>query len=203
MSSSKYDGYKNRYSCYETIKLGISVILTRLFYPGAKLISYPVYLRGRKSLVYGKNLSIGYGCRFDLINAQKQTLFIGDDAEIGDYCHFVATDEVRIGNNFLCASKVFISDTNHGSYNGKNCSRPDQPPTQRELVSNAVVIGDNVWLGDNVVVLPGVHLGNGVIIGANSVVTHDIPDNTIAAGSPARPIKVFNRESKEWVYVTD
>ena len=202
MFSSKYVKYKNRYSIFETIKLGFSVIFTRIFFPEAKLVSYPVYLRGKKSLVYGKNLSIGYGCRFDLLNTDKQTLFIGDDAEIGDYCHFVATNEVRIGKNFLCASKVFISDTNHGSYRGKDISNPECPPAQRELVSDTVIIGDNVWLGDNVVVLPGVHLGNGVIIGANSVVTQDVAEKTIAVGLPARPIKVFNEKSHEWVDVT-
>lgn len=109
MSLCKYEGYKNRYSLYEIIKLGLSVVLTRIYYPGARLICYPIYMRGKKSLEYGKNLSIGYGCRFDLINTSRKTLFIGDSCEIGDYCHIVATNEVRIGKNFLCASKVLLA----------------------------------------------------------------------------------------------
>lgn len=190
--------YKNRYSLNETIILGISVILTRLFYPKAKLITYPVSMRGKKSLIYGKGLSVGRGCRFDLINIEKTTLFLGRNCELGDYCHIVATNEVRIGDNFLGASKLFISDTSHGNYTGMDCSVPDEPPTQRKLFSIPVIIGDNVWAGDNVVILPGVTVGNGAVIGANSVVTKDIPPNTIAAGVPACPIKKFNTDTNTW-----
>lgn len=190
--------YRNRHSLFEIVTLGISVIFTRIFYPKAKLISYPIYMRGKKSFEYGEGLDIGYGCRFDLINTEKKTLFIGKNCEMGDYCHIVATDEVRIGDNFLCASKVFISDTSHGSYSGEDCSTPFEAPKNRPLVSRPVTIGDNVWLGDNVVVLAGVHIGSGCVIGANSVVTKDVDDNCIVAGVPAKVIKKYNSGFNRW-----
>lgn len=195
---SKKKKYRNRHTFFELITLGISVIWTRLFYPGAKLVCYPVYMRGKDSLVYGKGLNVGYGCRFDLINPEKKTLFIGENCGFGDYCHIVATNEVKIGKNFLCASKVFISDTNHGNYVGSKCSYPTEAPNKRELVSDPVSIGDNVWIGDNVVVLAGAHIGNGCIVGANAVVTKKFEDNCIIAGVPAKVIKRFNEKTSSW-----
>lgn len=77
------------------------------------------------------------------------------------------------------------------------------PPVERALTNDAeVIIGDNVWIGDNVVILPGVHIGDGSIIGANAVVTHDIPPNSIAVGSPARVIKQWNARTQTWDNVT-
>lgn len=198
MMSLENRKFKNRYSLFELITLGFSVITTRIFYPGAKLITYPIYMRGKNSFKYGKGLSVGYGCRFDLINTEKKTLFIGDNCEIGDYCHFVATEKVEIGNNFLCASKVFISDTSHGNYRGKGCSLPSECPKDRELISFPVYIGDNVWIGDNVVILSGSKIGNGCIVGANAVVSGEFEDNCIIAGVPAKIIKKFNSNTKMW-----
>ena len=190
--------YKNRYSILEILSLGVSFVFTKIFYRKAKLITYPVYMRGKKNLEYGSNLSIGYGCRFDLINPQRKTLFIGENCEVGDYCHFVATNRVEIGDGFLCASKVFISDTEHGCYSGEVCSSPNEPPKERKLYSKPVLIGKNVWIGDNVVVLAGSEIGDGCIIGANAVVNGVIEDRSIAVGTPARVIKRWNKENNKW-----
>lgn len=62
-----------------------------------------------------------------------------------------------------------------------------------------VVIESNVWLGDNVVVLPGVTIGSGSIIGANSVVSKDVPKNTISVGVPAKVIKEYNFDKEMWL----
>jgi lipopolysaccharide O-acetyltransferase len=70
---------------------------------------------------------------------------------------------------------------------------------QRKLVSHGpVIIGSNVWLGDKVVVIGPVRIGNGVVVGANSVITRDIPDNVIVAGIPARIVKRFNETKLKW-----
>lgn len=191
--------YKNRYSLYEFLRLGVYYFTTKIFYPRAKMVCYPLYMRGKKSLVYGDGLNIGYGCRFDLLNTEKKTLFIGENCEFGDYCHVVALEKVTIGNNFLCASKVFISDNSHGRYDeSENCSSPFTPPNEREIVTNPVVIGDNVWVGDNVVIMGGAKVGNGCIIGANSVVKSEIPDNCMVVGAPARIVKRYNESLKCW-----
>lgn len=189
---------KNQYSIFEYFTLGISFFLTKIFFPGAKLVTYPVYIRGKKNLQYGNNLNIGYGCRFDLLSTQGKSLKIGENCEIGDYCHIVATEYVTIGDNFLCASKVFISDTSHGNYKGYECSHPTEPPKERELYSDPVIIGDNVWVGDNVVILPGTRIGSGCVIGANAVVSGQYEDNCIIAGVPAQVIKKYDAKSRKW-----
>lgn len=61
-----------------------------------------------------------------------------------------------------------------------------------------IFIGNNVWIGENVCILPGVNVGSGCIIGANSVVNRDIPDNCIVAGVPTKVIKKYNFNSDKW-----
>lgn len=117
------------------------------------------------------------------------------------FCHIGATHYVEIGNNVLFGSKVFVTDHGHGIYSGNGeHSSPNESPFERKLDSdNEVIIGDNVWVGDNVTILPNVHIGNGCVIGSNSVVTKDIPDNCIAVGIPAKVIKKYIFEKKKWV----
>lgn len=146
--------------------------------PQARLIRRPVYIRGAKSIVGAKNLTTGRFCRFDL-DGTKPTLFIGDNCEMGDMTHVVALANVKIGNNVLIASKCFISDTNHGYYAGVDASSPDTPPKDRALFSDKVIIGNNVWIGENAVLLSGTEIGDGCVVGANSVISKKIPANCI------------------------
>ncbi len=100
------------------------------------------------------------------------------------------------------ASKIYISDINHGDYSGEfEFSAPHIPPDSRKLYTKPVSIGNNVWIGENVCILPGVNIGDGCIIGANSVVNGDIADNCMVAGAPAKVIKEFNREVGEWIKI--
>jgi len=99
----------------------------------------------------------------------------------------------------LLGSGVYISDHNHGIYNGLGQSAPTEPPSDRKLLPNgSVIIGSNVWVGDNVVIVGPVTIGDGAVIGANSVVTKDIPRDVIAAGAPVRVLKKFNPISGVW-----
>lgn len=189
---------RNKYIISEFISTAYAFIITRLFYPGARLIRRPINIRGKKSMQYGKNLTLGHSCRFDL-KGDKVRLYIGNECEFGDNTHIVAYDKVKIGNNVLIASKVFISDTNHGIYSGANQSSPDTNPNDRILTHKSVNIGDRVWIGENVVILPGVSIGDGCVIGANSLVNCDIPNNSIAVGSPVRIIKSWDYEKNSWV----
>jgi len=176
--------------------------MTKLFYKDARLIRRPFYIRGKSGMECGPGLTTGHSCRFDLLGGSKKTLFIGKDCEIGDNVHIVAYGEVHIGDNCLMASKIFISDTNHGDYSKEGQdSSPDTAPNKRPLVSGKVIIGNNVWIGENVCILPNVNIGNRCIIGANSVVNKDIQDNSIAAGSPAKIIKKYNSELKKWEHI--
>ena len=187
----------NAYSCSEFVKTAYSLILTKLFFRGARLIRRPIYIRGRKSISGCKMLTTGRFCRFDL-DGEKETLFIGENCEMGDMTHIVAHESVRIGNNVLIASKCFISDTSHGVYRGDDQDSPKTRPNERKLVTETVIIGDRVWIGENVVVLPGSQIGNGCIIGADSIISKKIPDNCIVVGKD-KIIKKWDEHTNEWV----
>jgi len=193
---------RNKYSISEFMSTAYALILTKLFYKGARLIRRPVYCRGRKSFVFGKGLTTGHSCRFDL-EGTKPTLFIGENCEIGDNVHIVALEKVEIGNNVLMASKIFISDTNHGCYKGENQDSPDIAPNDRKLVTFPVKIGNNVWIGENAVILAGSEIGNGCIVGANAVVSGKFGNNLIIAGIPAKEIKKWCEKKKSWERISD
>lgn len=126
-------------------------------------------------------------------------IVIKDNVELNDFVHIGAANYVEIGNNVLMASKIYISDHNHGFYAGSEQSDPEVPPSDRLLdAKRSVIIGDNVWLGEFVSILPGVTIGKGSIIGANSVVARDIPEYCIAVGTPARVVKRYDPASKQW-----
>ncbi len=196
----------NTYGVFGIIRLAIDLFLTQIdsivcFKSSIRLIRRPVYIRGRKCIKIGNNFTSGVGLRLDAFPKQmKPCLIIGDNVEVNDYVHIGAINSVLIGNNVLIASKVFISDHNHGYYG--NSGKHDNPlttiPKYRELSSAPVVIEDNVWIGEFVSVLPGVTIGKGSIIGSMSVVTHDIPPASIAVGTPAKVIKTFRTDILKW-----
>jgi acetyltransferase-like isoleucine patch superfamily enzyme len=189
----------NKYSASEFITTIFSLFCTKLFYRNARLIRRPIYMRGKSSISYGEGLTTGHACRFDLPGENKKTLIIGRYCEMGDNVHIVAHEKVQIGDNCLMASKIFISDTSHGEYSKESkSSSPSTAPNNRPLKTKPVNIGNNVWIGENVCVLLGVTIGDGSIIGANSVVNRDIPANCIAVGNPAKVIKTFDFNSNMW-----
>lgn len=189
-----------RYSIFQIIYLGICKIRTFFTFPKARIIRFPIDIRGKKFIQIEEGLTTGVGCRVEAYpQGNYKTLFIGENFQMNDYVHITAMESVKIGNNVLLASKIYISDCLHGSYAGdENDSNPNTPPNDRPLSSKPVVIEDNVWLGEFVSVLPGVTIGKGTIVGANSVVSKSLPPYVIAVGTPAKPIKKFNFETQKW-----
>lgn len=185
-----------QYGAIEGIKTAWYYLLTRIVWPGARLIRRPIYVRGREHLTFCPGFTVGYGCRFDLAGEGK-TLVIGRNCRMNDRVHIVAHESVVIGNDVLMASNIFISDTSHGAY-GMDGADPGSAPRNRKLVTKSVIIEDNVWIGEGVAILPGVRLGSGCIVGANAVVTKSFPKNTIIAGIPAKAIKRWNSELGGW-----
>lgn len=99
--------------------------------------------------------------------------------------------KVKIGNNVLIAPNVGIYTAGH--------------PIDLEMRKHvefgiSITIGNDVWIGGNVVILPGVHIGNGCVIGAGSVVTKDIPDNVVAVGNPCKVIRKITEEDKKYYF---
>ncbi|MFV5692476.1 DapH/DapD/GlmU-related protein [Flavobacterium sp. LT1R49] len=162
---------------------------------GSVYIQYPLYLQGGEYITIGKNFGCDQRLRLDVIDAFLGDKFnpqlrIGDNVSIQKDCHIGAINKIVIGNGVLLASKVYISDHFHGEITKEALLLP---PSQRKLYSKGpVIIEDNVWLGEGVVVLSGVTIGKNSIIGSNAVVTKSIPRNSVAGGNPARIIREIN-----------
>ena len=130
-----------------------------------------------------------------LTKAEKCHLSIGEGTVIGHFNHIFATSEIEIGKNVLTADKVFISDNQH-DYRQTNIPILSQGIIQLPKVT----IGDGSWIGENVCIM-GASVGRNCVIGANSVVTRDIPDYCVAVGSPAKVIKKYDFSINEWLSV--
>lgn len=195
-------GIVRELNLYGILKLGILVLRTKLFSYKSRIIRFPLYCKGKKYIDWGSRLTTGIGCRIEAMRLEDKKppiLKFGDNVQLNDYVHICALNSVIIGNDVLMASHVYISDNSHGAYKGnKNDSSPLTPPIQRDYLTAPVEIGDRVWIGEGVMILPGVKIGEGTIIGAHSVVSKNIPANTIAVGSPAKVVKKFNFETSRW-----
>ncbi len=147
------------------------------------------FLRNPHRIFLGEGVFIGHHARIEAFTAHGGEVYlpiitIGNETTIEPYLHLGAAVEVTIGRSVLIASRVYITDHDH-TYDDLDQYIGSQP-----LRVAPVRIGDFVWLGENVVVLKGVTIGHHAIIGANSVVTRDIPPYAIAAGAPARVIRI-------------
>ena len=155
----------------------------------------PEIAHPRSLVIFGRNIHLGkYAqiiCSSD--NCVRFTSWPSKQADaeivIGDYClispgvRISAAQSIHIGDNCMLAAMVTISDSDwHGIYNRIRPFRCTKP----------VVIENNVWLGERVIVMKGVTIGENSVVGAGSVVTKNIPPNTVAAGNPARVIKTIN-----------
>ena len=157
------------------------------------LISYPCNIQdGSKKIVIGEGTIIYSNCIIECWERYidqhfSPSLKIGNNCRIGEYTHITAINRIEIGDGLLTGRFVIITDHSHGDLSEKDL---DIPPAIRKLKSKGkIVIGNNVWLGDKVSVLSGVHIGDNVIVGANSVVTKSVPSNCVVAGVPAKIVK--------------
>ena len=149
-------------------------------------------LRGAKYIILGSGLYIGKDVVWELYDEYMDQHFspllsIGNGSSFGDGGHITCINRVSIGNGVRIGRKVFITDNSHGASERKWL---DTPPNKRPLYSKGpVVIEDHVWIGEMACIMPGVTIGKGAIVGANAVVTHDVPPYSLVAGNPAKLIK--------------
>lgn len=161
---------------------------------------FKIFLSGN-NVILGKNVS--FGARVKIRTTDNGKIIIGDNVTIDDYVvltssfgqikigsnsyigigtHIVALEEISIGDGALIAAYCVIRDMNHGM-------DKDIPMYKQKHTSAPVLIGDDVWLGTHVVVTAGAKIHDGCVIGANAVVTHEIPLQSISVGLPAKPIR--------------
>src|SRR3989338_6222164 len=116
--------------------------------------------------------------------SNPKNIEIGADSKIGAYNFFhIKKGQIKIGNNVLIGAHVSLITENHDY---------SKLQMEKEHLPGSIVIEDNVWIGDKVIILPNVTIAEGAIVGAGSVVTKDLPRYMIAVGVPAKPIKQRN-----------
>jgi len=128
-------------------------------------------------------------------NTYSPELIIGNGCQIGDYCHITCATRLDIGENVLMGQGVFIADSNHVF------SDISRPVFTQGLRAKPISIGAGSWLGNHAAVV-GCSIGRNCVVGANSVVTRDVPDYCVVAGAPARIIKRYDAQSGEWLRAT-
>lgn len=156
--------------------------------------------KGEKFISIGDNFSAGECIMLQAWEEYRgektgyiPALVINSNVSFMGHCHVSCANRIEIGDGVLFGDNVFVTDNFHGD------NSIDQlmniPPIERPLyIKGEVIIGSNVWIGRNVCIMPGVHIGNGAVIGANSVVTSDVSEYTIVAGTPAKVVKSRRKE---------
>lgn len=187
------------YHFYSFLNLIISSIYTKIFHFRSRLIRLPVDLRGVKHIDFGKNLTTGRNCRIETYNFNKtkeKLIIFGNNIQINDMVHIAARKKIIIEDNVLMASRIFITDHNHGNFDGFDDLNINY--IDKKVVCKDVIIKNNVWIGENCNILPGVTIGEFSVIGAGSTVTKSVPAYSIAVGSPAVVVKVYDLKEKKW-----
>lgn len=163
------------------------------------IVHPPALIIGHHRIAVGSDVVVHPGAFFSVV-AQHQDaaddarLVIGDGVRIGSDMVIACCGSIEIGDHVLIADRVYIGDTYH-QY--RDVTRPvrDQGLGDPRPVS----IGRGAFLGINCAVLPGVTIGEGACVGANAVVTHDVPPHSLVVGNPAKAIRRWN--GHEWVDV--
>ncbi|MCW3093062.1 MAG: putative lipopolysaccharide biosynthesis O-acetyl transferase WbbJ [Ferruginibacter sp.] len=161
-------------------------------------VQSPAHIKGGQYITIGERFVSYARLRLECYDSYadyKYTpkLVIGNDVTMNYNVHVGCVNSIKIGNNVLFASNVFITDHQHGYIDKRDLGTP---PAQRFITSGGPVeIEDNVWIGENVVIMPNVFIGEGCIIGANSVVTKSFPKHSVLGGVPAKFIKSLDSEN--------
>lgn len=115
---------------------------------------------------------------------------LGEGTYINFDCNFVDDGKINIGKDVLFGPSVTIATTGH----------PVNSKMREYMYADTVTIEDNCWIGAGAIICPGVTIGRNSVIGAGSVVTHDIPEDSVAAGSPCRVIRPIGEQDEKYYY---
>jgi acetyltransferase-like isoleucine patch superfamily enzyme len=144
-----------------------------------KMINYFLLWKGRiLDNYYRQALNIcgtNVHFRYPLVIENAETVEIGDNVSLAPYIHIWGSGGVKIGSNTMIASHVAIFSVTH-DYNEKNM--------HETIITQPVVIEENVWIGTHAIIFPGIKIGRGAVIGAGALVNKNVPENTIFYGIP-------------------
>jgi lipopolysaccharide O-acetyltransferase len=155
------------------------------------ILEPPIRLGGVERIALGSDIWIGGGSWLQVLEGigEDVALSLGDGTSLAGGCVLSAAASVTVGRSVLLARNVYVSDHSHAF---EDVTRPVIAQGITRVA--AVEIADGAWLGENVVVCPGVRIGRGAVVGANSVVLDDVPDHAVAVGAPARVVRRLTGE---------
>jgi acetyltransferase-like isoleucine patch superfamily enzyme len=141
------------------------------------------YIHIGEGTLFGPQITLSAGMVPGQAMVSDPVISVGDRCLIGKGSGIVGHLQITIGDDVWTGHHVYITDQNHGY------ADLDRPISEQVMPERPVTIGDGSWLGHGTVVLPGATIGRHVVVGANSVVTGELPDNCVAVGVPARVIR--------------
>lgn len=164
-------------------------------------IRNPIQVIGKKNMYIGDSVRFLDNARIETVSFWRNQTFvpklsIGENTTFEQNAHIIACGDLSIGSNCVFSAFVYVSDCNH-VLDVSNWVM-DNP-----LEYKNTKIGDYCFVGIGARIMPGVHLGNHCVVGANSVVTKSFPDYSMVAGNPARLIKKFDPQTKQWIKVEE
>jgi acetyltransferase-like isoleucine patch superfamily enzyme len=156
------------------IRLGDDVVVDDLVLLDAKGTS-------NRGIVVGNGVFLGRGT---ILSCKNGDILLGDHVNIGFHSEIFSGSAVTVGSHGLFAAYTYLVGGGH------EFERAGVPVIEQERRSKGIALGENVWLGTGVKVLDGVRIGRDVVVGANGVVTEDLPDGAVAVGIPARVVRM-------------
>jgi acetyltransferase-like isoleucine patch superfamily enzyme len=151
--------------------------------------AFSMRLRARLLGFLGARIGQRVIIRSGLLVLERFDFTLGSGVFVGDQCTFDCSAPIRVGDNVFIAYGVTIVTGTH-AIGPRECRAGDFEP-------RGVTIDDGCWIGARAVILPGVHIGSGVVVGAGSIVTRDVDPDTVVAGNPARPVRSLGPLGKE------
>lgn len=139
-----------------------------------------------------RNLQIGQGSILNSAPSRRAKLAGRGQIDIGERClinvgaALIAQDKIVLANDVAVADEVYVLDSNSHGLEGK------------ATVVRPIFIDEGTWIGTRAIILPGVHIGKRCVIAAGSIVTKDVPDDTLVAGNPARPVRALTYPPGVW-----
>lgn len=158
------------------------------FFGFRSVVNKPMMVYGKKYISIGDGVMIRDGARIEAVSQWGGQMFepnlvIGNNTTFEQNLHLTFASHLEIGSNCVFVSNVMITDISH------NNSDINSSVMEQGITVKKTTIGDGCFVGKNACIMPGVRLGQGVIVGANAVVTKDVPDYCVVAGIPAKVIK--------------
>lgn len=157
----------------------------------------PLRLVNPKKIFIGQNVNIMHLGRMECIDGGIHPdihgkIVIGDGTSIEQGAHIVAGDILKIGKDVTISAYVYISDCAHG------LADITQDVNKQPLVIKKTEIKDGAFIGIGAKIMPGVTIGKHAVVGANAVVTKDVPDYSMVGGVPAKVLKIYDFEEGDW-----